>query len=88
MKVTRSIDDRVCVELSGAEARALLEELSDVPGGSRLPKLRQLCSGLDGALTTADMARQNARHEAAQAERKVKEAEKRRCRMRLVKLEA
>jgi hypothetical protein len=37
------------IELSPPEARAFFEELLDVPGGARLPKLKQVCQGL-GAL--------------------------------------
>jgi hypothetical protein len=82
MKVTRSDNDRICIDFSGAEARAFLDELSDVPGGSRLPKLRQVCSGLEGALATADMAFRNARQEVIG--QKAREVERRRCRMKLV----
>jgi hypothetical protein len=43
----RYATDIICVELSPAEARVLLDELSDVRGGARLPKLRQVCVGLE-----------------------------------------
>jgi hypothetical protein len=46
MKIRRS-DDSVHIDLSLAEARVLLEELSGVRGGARLPKLRQVCVGLE-----------------------------------------
>lgn len=47
MKIRRAANsDSICIELSGAEARVLLEELSDVRGGARLPKLKQVCLGL------------------------------------------
>jgi hypothetical protein len=34
------------IDLSGVEAAALLEELENVRGGARLPKLRRVCEGL------------------------------------------
>jgi len=47
LKIRRDTDsDAICIELSGAEARVLLDELSDVRGGARLPKLKQVCLGL------------------------------------------
>lgn len=45
MRVKRT-EDGVAIVMSGAEGRVLLEELLDVPGGARLPKLRQVCRGL------------------------------------------
>ena len=47
----RREDDRVQIDLTGAEARVLLEELAHVRGGSRLPKLRQVCVGLEVTLS-------------------------------------
>jgi hypothetical protein len=40
-------DTRVQINLTGPEARVLLEELAHVRGGSRMPKLRQVCAGLE-----------------------------------------
>jgi hypothetical protein len=37
----------VQINLTGPEARVLLEELAHVRGGSRMPKLRQVCAGLE-----------------------------------------
>lgn len=45
MKVKRT-EDGVSIMMSGAEACVLLHELLDVPGGARLPKLRQVCHEL------------------------------------------
>jgi len=39
-------DARVQIDLTRAEACVLFEELVHVRGGSRLPKLRQVCAGL------------------------------------------
>jgi hypothetical protein len=47
----RYATDLICVELSPAEARVLLDELSHVRGGARLPKLRQVCAGLEALFT-------------------------------------
>jgi hypothetical protein len=47
MRVRRDTSTSVCIELSSAEAHVLLEELSHVRGGARLPKLRQVCLGLE-----------------------------------------
>jgi hypothetical protein len=46
VKVEQS-DYTVRVELTLAELRVLLDELLDVPGGSRRPKIRQLCHALE-----------------------------------------
>ena len=46
MKLKR-LDNGVSLELRGYEAKLLFDELLDVPGGSRLPKLRQLCRELE-----------------------------------------
>lgn len=50
MKIHRSAD-YFHIDLLPAEARVLLEELSHVRGGARLPKLRQVCVGLEALLT-------------------------------------
>jgi len=44
VKLKRS-DGRVQIDLTVEEAGVFLEELSHVRGGSRLPKLRQICAG-------------------------------------------
>ena len=49
MKIRRT-DDLFHVDLTAAEARVLLDELVHVRGGARLPKLRQVCSGLETLL--------------------------------------
>lgn len=49
MKAHRTLD-RIQLDMTIAEARALLEELVDVPGGTKLPKLRQTCRVLDDAI--------------------------------------
>lgn len=49
MKIRRTTDS-ICVELPLAEAAVLLDELSHVRGGARLPKLKQVCTELEGAL--------------------------------------
>lgn len=46
MKTHRTIDT-ISLELTLAEARVLLDELSDVRGGARLPKVRQVCAELE-----------------------------------------
>ena len=46
MKI-RSAPDAIHIELSVAEAHVLHDELAHVRGGARLPKLRQVCSGLE-----------------------------------------
>jgi hypothetical protein len=50
VKVRRDDKCALHVFLTGGESRALLEELLNVPGGSRMPKLRQLCHELEAAL--------------------------------------
>ena len=49
MKIRRSVD-HILIDFTGAEARAFLNELLDVPRGTRLPKLSQVCTELDVAL--------------------------------------
>lgn len=46
MKVRRAASV-ICIEFTFAEALVFLEELSNVRGGARLPKLRQVCRGLE-----------------------------------------
>jgi len=46
--IASSTEGLILLKMSGAEARALLNELYDVPGGSRLPKIKQLYRELDG----------------------------------------
>jgi len=50
MKVRRFVG-RVCIDLSAGEAHVLLDELSNVRGGARLPKLRRVCEELERSLT-------------------------------------
>ena len=50
VKIRRSVNS-VCIDLGPAEARVFLEELSDVRGGARRPKIRQLCKELETALS-------------------------------------
>lgn len=52
MKIHRSTG-YIHVDLTVAEAMVLLEELSNVRGGSRLPKLRQVCEGLGESIALA-----------------------------------
>lgn len=52
MKIHRSTGF-IHVDLTVAEAKTLLDELENVRGGSRLPKVRQVCGGLDEAITLA-----------------------------------
>lgn len=49
MKIHRSTG-YIHLDLTGAEAAAFLEELENVRGGTRLPKLRQVCEGLRQSL--------------------------------------
>ncbi len=49
MKIRRTADT-LNIELPFAEARVLFDELSDVRGGARLPKLKQVCRELETAL--------------------------------------
>ena len=49
MKIRRT-PDAVCIELPFAEASVLLDELSHVRGGARLPQLRQICVELESSL--------------------------------------
>lgn len=44
------VNESVQITLTGQEAVILIEELSDVPGGSRLPKVKQLHDELRQAL--------------------------------------
>jgi hypothetical protein len=53
MKIRRT-PDSVCIELPFAEARVLLDELSHVRGGARLPKLRQVCHELETTFSLED----------------------------------
>jgi hypothetical protein len=54
MRVKRSPDFTLRIELSFVEARVLLDELLDVRGGARLPKVRQVCRELRLALGGLD----------------------------------
>ncbi len=47
VKVRRTTVASVSIELSSSEALVLLEELANVRGGARLPKLRQVCQKLE-----------------------------------------
>ena len=49
MKIEQSAY-KVHLELTLAEMRVLLDELLDMPGGSRRPKIRQLCNALETQL--------------------------------------
>lgn len=49
MKIHRG-KEYIHIDLSGAEAAVLLEELEHVPGGSKMPKLRQVCVELGSLL--------------------------------------
>lgn len=46
----RRTDISVSVEMTLGEAQVLLDELSDIPGGARLKKMRQVCDGLAKSL--------------------------------------
>lgn len=48
MRVTRS-NGHVHIDLPIAAGRFLLQELLDVKGGSKLPKVKQLCKELEAA---------------------------------------
>lgn len=52
MKIRHSLGF-IHIDLSAAEARAFLEELAHVRGGTRLPKLRQVCAGLEASFSLA-----------------------------------
>jgi hypothetical protein len=49
MKIHRSAG-YIHIDLSGAEAAWLLEELETVPRGSKFPKIRQVCEALKQSL--------------------------------------
>lgn len=49
MKIHRSAE-YIHIDLTGAEAAVLLEELENVRGGSKLPKVRQVCEGIKESL--------------------------------------
>lgn len=49
MRIHRSVD-HIHIDLLPAEAKVLFDELSNVRGGARLPKLRQVCVELEAAL--------------------------------------
>lgn len=53
MRVKRS-DEGFRIEFAAAEARVFLEELLDVPGGARRPKIRQACAQLELAFKGVD----------------------------------
>jgi len=46
----RRFASTLSLELSYQEAQVLLDELSDVRGGARLPKLRQVCDEIRSSL--------------------------------------
>jgi hypothetical protein len=50
MRIHRTVQT-LSIELPLAEALVLLDELSHVRGGARLPKLKQVCHELEMALT-------------------------------------
>lgn len=54
MRVRRS-EDTIAIELTPAEARVFLNELLDVPGGARRPKIRQVCAELSGSFALTEM---------------------------------
>lgn len=57
MRVRRSTDLlSFSVELTAIEARTFLEELSDIPGGSKLTKVRQICRALEVSFQLSDGA--------------------------------
>jgi hypothetical protein len=60
MKVLRS-PNRITIELSGAEARVLFEELSTIRGGSRMPKIRQVCGELEASFALGPIAKEGVR---------------------------
>lgn len=67
MKIKR-ISNSVYIDLSVAEARVFLEELSNVRGGARLPKLRQVCAGIETSLALAawaEIRRRDQKHPSA-----------------------
>jgi len=47
---TRLSVDLIHIDLSLAEARVFLDELTHVRGGARLPKIRQVCKDLEVTL--------------------------------------
>jgi hypothetical protein len=57
---TRRTVKIIYIEFSPAEARVLLDELSDVRGGARLPKLKQVCRELEMALVIEAQRERNA----------------------------
>lgn len=50
MKIHRSTNF-IHIDLTVSEARALLDELENVRGGARLPKLRQVCASLEASIS-------------------------------------
>lgn len=58
--IVRIRESAVCVELPLAEARVFLDELAEVRGGSKLPKLRQVC---DHLARTLELIADGKRHE-------------------------
>jgi len=53
MRVKRS-DDGYRIEFATGEAKAFFDELVDVPGGARRPKIRQVCHELELAFRGID----------------------------------
>jgi hypothetical protein len=53
MRVKRS-DDGYRIEFAAGEAKAFFEELVDLPGGARRPKIRQVCDQLELAFKGVD----------------------------------
>lgn len=63
----------VRIECSLAEMRVLLNELLDTPGGSRRPKIRQLCNALETHLKLHGSGFEEAGEEAEARLRRKKE---------------
>lgn len=49
MKIRQALNS-ISIDLTPAEASVFLEELSNVRGGARLPKIRQVCAEIERSL--------------------------------------
>lgn len=54
MRVRRSDTGGASLEMNAFEARAFLEEIAHIPGGSKLPKLREVCHVLEVSFGLSD----------------------------------
>jgi hypothetical protein len=74
LRIRRTIST-LSIELPLAEALVFLDELSHVRGGARMPKLKQVCLELEGALTLEAQRKKGSVREEARLIRRIRKQE-------------